>query len=152
MKDIIILLGPPASGKGTQSALLNKEFGFNSISTGSLLRKEIQAGSNLSKEVSTIIDHGNLVPDDMMFKILKNELESNISNGFILDGFPRTFKQAKMLSDYLIGSQFNLRKVFVIDLNKESILNRIGDRITCKNCGAIYNSSSKNNFYLTLFL
>ncbi len=143
MKDIIILLGPPASGKGTQSALLSEKLGFVGISTGSLLRKEIQVGTDLGKEISAIIDHGNLVPDDMMFRVLKRELEGNTSDGFILDGFPRTLKQAEILSDYLIDSQFNLKKVFVIDLDKENILNRIGNRITCKNCGAIYNSSSK---------
>jgi len=143
MRDIIIFLGPPASGKGTQSGLLSKKNGFTTISTGSLLRKEIAAGSELGERISAVIDFGNLVPDDMMFEVLRKELESNKSKGFILDGFPRTLKQAEVLSDYLVNSEFNLRKVFVINLDRDNILNRIGNRITCRNCGAIYNTSSK---------
>lgn len=143
MKDILILLGPPASGKGTQSALLTEKLGFVGISTGSLLRREIQNGTDLGKEISTIIDRGNLVSDDLIFLLLKKELESNNSSGFILDGFPRTLKQAEMLSEYLKDSQFKLRKVFVVNLDKKDIIDRICNRLTCKKCGAIYNTSSK---------
>lgn len=141
-RDIIILLGPPASGKGTQSAILSNKFGFCSISTGSLLRDEVATGSELGKKIAQLIDKGNLVSDDLMFHVLKKKLEGSDHNGFVLDGFPRTVSQASMLFDYVSCSQFNLKKVIVIKLDKKAILDRIGTRITCGTCGKIYNSVS----------
>lgn len=143
MKDIVILLGPPASGKGTQSALLAEKFNYLPISTGSLLRKEIGTGSDLGKEIAALIDHGNLVSDELIFRVLIGELENSDCNGFILDGFPRTLRQAEMFSEYLVDSQFDLKKVVVIDLERQDILDRVSNRITCKDCGAIYNNSSR---------
>ena len=144
MKELIIFLGPPASGKGTQSALIAQKYNYLSISTGDLLRKEKASGSDLGKEIAKIIDAGNLVSDDLVFKLLKNQFETADCNGFILDGYPRTIEQAKMLDVYLSNSKdLILKKVFVIDLDKQSILDRICNRLTCKKCGAIFNLSTK---------
>ena len=143
MKDIIILLGPPASGKGTQAILLAKKIGFENFSTGSLLREEVATGSKIGKEISSIIDGGNLVSDELMFKVLSKKLEESNCDGFILDGFPRTIGQAEILFKYVSNSNMRIKKVFVIDLDKEHILDRICNRITCKRCGAIYNTVSK---------
>ena len=144
MKNVIILLGPPASGKGTQSALMAEKYGYLGISTGDLLRKEKASGSDLGKRIAELIDQGSLVSDELVFEILKKELETAKCEGFVLDGFPRTLKQAEMLAEYLSTSdKLNLKKVFIIDLDKETVLDRIGTRITCKNCGAIYNSTSR---------
>lgn len=143
MREIIVLLGPPASGKGTQSTLLNEQLGYVGLSTGALLREEISKGTDLGKDIANIINKGNLVSDQLIFEVLKRELNKNKSEKIILDGFPRTLKQAELLSEYLEVSQYNLKKVFVINLSKEVILDRIGNRITCKNCGTVYNTISK---------
>lgn len=144
MKEILVLLGPPASGKGTQSELISKNLSYLPISTGDLLRKEIDKGGELGKEIAAAIDKGNLVPDDLMFDILLKKIRNTDSKGFIFDGFPRTLEQAKMLSDFLEKSdEFVLKKVIVIELDKETIIDRIANRITCGNCGAVYNSSTK---------
>ena len=143
MKSIIILLGPPASGKGTHASLLAEKLGYENLSAGSLLREEVATGSEIGKEIATLIDAGNLVSDELMFKVLSKRLESSNSSGFILDGFPRTLRQAEILSDYVDKSDMQIKKVFVIDVDKENILDRICNRITCKECGAIYNAVSK---------
>ena len=140
MKDVIILLGPPASGKGTQSSLIVKKFGYLGVSTGDLLRKEKASGSELGKKIAELIDAGNLVSDELVFELLKKEFENPDCKGFVLDGYPRTIKQAEMLDSYLSSSkELKLKKVLVIDLDKEVVLDRICNRITCKKCGAIYN-------------
>jgi len=143
MREIIVLLGPPASGKGTQAMFLVENFKYLSLSTGSLLRKEIATGSDLGKSVANVINKGNLVPDELIFDVLKSELSRINADKIILDGFPRTLKQAELFSEYLETSEFKLKKVFMINLSKEAILERIRSRITCKNCGAIYNAVSK---------
>ncbi len=143
MKDIIILLGPPASGKGTQASLIREKIGFENLSSGSLLREEVATGSDMGKKISTIIDAGNLVSDELMFEVLSKKIRNSNSFGFILDGFPRTLKQAEILSDYVSKSDMKIKKVFIIDLDEKNILDRICNRITCKKCGAIYNILSK---------
>ena len=143
MKDIIILLGPPASGKGTQASLIREKIGFENLSSGSLLREEVATGSDMGKKISTIIDAGNLVSDELMFEVLSKKIRNSNSFGFILDGFPRTLKQAEILSDYVSKSDMKIKKVFIIDLDEKNILDRICNTITCKKCGAIYNILSK---------
>lgn len=144
MKSIIVLLGLPASGKGTQSTLLSNQLGYESLSTGYLLRKEVERKTELGNKISDNINSGNLVSDELIFEILKKNLENSDSNGFILDGFPRTLRQAEMLSDYLINNNnFKLKKVFLIDLDDKIVFDRICNRISCKNCGATYNNFSK---------
>ncbi|HSQ97244.1 MAG TPA: nucleoside monophosphate kinase [Rickettsiales bacterium] len=139
MKDILILLGVQGSGKGTQGRILSEEFGFNIISTGDLLRKEIDSGSEIGKEIASLINNGNLVSDDLIFGILKEELKSSSAKGFILDGFPRTLEQAKMFSEYCENSDFRIKKVIFIDMDREHVLERLNSRITCKTCGKVYN-------------
>ena len=144
MKNIIILLGLPASGKGTQAALLSEQLKYENLSTGYLLRKEVENKTELGNKIAKSIDVGNLVSDDLIFEILKKNMEKSESNGFILDGFPRTLRQAEMLSDYLDNNEnFELKKVFLINLDDKVVFDRICNRITCKKCGATYNSFSK---------
>ena len=144
MKNIIILLGLPASGKGTQAALLSEQLKYENLSTGYLLRKEVESKTELGNKIAKSIDVGNLVSDDLIFEILKKNIEKSESNGFILDGFPRTLRQAEMLSDYLDNNEnFELKKVFLINLDDKVVFDRICNRITCKKCGATYNSFSK---------
>ena len=144
MKNIIILLGLPASGKGTQAALLSEQLKYENLSTGYLLRKEVENKAELGSEIAKSINAGNLVSDELIFEILKKNIEKSESNGFILDGFPRTLRQAEMLSDYLSNNEnFELKKVFLINLDDKVVFDRICNRITCKKCGATYNSFSK---------
>lgn len=144
MKNIIILLGLPASGKGTQAALLSEQLKYENLSTGYLLRKEVENKAELGSEIAKSINAGNLVSDELIFEILKKNIEKSESNGFILDGFPRTLRQAEMLSDYLDNNEnFELKKVFLINLDDKVVFDRICNRITCKKCGATYNSFSK---------
>lgn len=144
MKNIIILLGLPASGKGTQAALLSEQLKYENLSTGYLLRKEVENKAELGSEIAKSINAGNLVSDELIFEILKKNIEKSESNGFILDGFPRTLRQAEMLSDYLNNNEnFELKKVFLINLDDKVVFDRICNRITCKKCGATYNSFSK---------
>lgn len=141
---MIILLGPPASGKGTQSGMLSKELDYLSLSTGSLLREEAENGTELGKEIAGLIDYGNLIPDDLMFDVLKKKVEGADIKGLILDGFPRTLRQAEMLDEYLKSNkEYRLKKVFVIKVDEEDIKNRVGTRIACAECGAIYNTTTK---------
>lgn len=143
MKDIIILLGLPASGKGTQAAMLSEKFNYLNLSTGSLLREEIDNNTDVGKRVAGVINAGDLVPDKLMFEVLSKRMRHSSLDGFILDGFPRTVEQAEILSGYLASSNMRLKKVFVIELDEKTVLERICSRITCKKCGAIYNTINK---------
>jgi adenylate kinase len=140
MRNIVILLGPPASGKGTQSELLKKDFGYIPISTGFLLRNEIATNSELGKNISNLIDKGSLVSDEIIFDVLSKKINENKNSSFVIDGFPRTLGQAILLSEYLSKSNnLVLKKVLIFELTEEEVLYRIKNRITCKKCGAVYN-------------
>ena len=144
MKNIIIFLGLPASGKGTQATLLKEKLNYENLSTGYLLRKEVEKKTELGNKIAEIINAGNLVSDELIFEILKNNMKDIETNGFILDGFPRTLKQAEMLSNYLDNNkELKIQKVFLINLDDKVVIERICDRISCNKCGATYNHTSK---------
>jgi len=129
----IIFLGMPGSGKGTQAEALAKKLNIPIISTGNLFRKNIKEETELGKKVKTILEKGDLVPDEITFAMLKKELENtDISQGLILDGYPRSLKQAELLKDIL-----NIDIVLNIELSEDQVLLRIGGRRTCK-CGETY--------------
>ncbi|MDR3326782.1 MAG: adenylate kinase [Prevotellaceae bacterium] len=115
---IIILFGAPGSGKGTQSAFISKKYGFLHLSTGSLLREEAVKNTALGKKIYKFISKGELVPDEMIINILIEEIElHNNASGIILDGFPRTIKQAEELDEILgrRGEKINLMVDIVAD-------------------------------------
>lgn len=134
----IILIGPPGSGKGTQSKYIAQQHSFFHLSTGDLLRAEIQAATKLGNEIKQIIDSGALVNDQTMIKLIKKVIEQNDSKRILFDGFPRTVDQAKALSDLLRSSVYPVVVIHLI-INKELLLKRIEGRYTCDQCGAIYN-------------
>ncbi len=138
MKDIIVLLGVQGSGKGTQAKVLGKEFGFDVVSTGDLLRKKIDQGGKVGEDVSSLINEGNLVSDELIFKFLKMEIENSSAKGLVIDGFPRTLKQAEMLSEYSKQYGLRIKKVFLINLDREEVIKRITSRVSCGTCGAVY--------------
>ena len=134
----IILIGPPGSGKGTQSKKVSEKMNIPHISTGDLLRDEVKNNTELGVKVNSIIKSGELVSDDIIFKVLEKRLsEPDCRNGFILDGFPRNLKQANMLE------KFRIDIVIYLDVPDNEVINRISSRYQCKNCGAIYGYDKK---------
>ncbi|DAA97389.1 TPA: adenylate kinase [Candidatus Gastranaerophilales bacterium HUM_9] len=147
MKKELIFLGPPACGKGTQTAKLAEHFGFPHVDTGSLLRAEISAGTENGKIAKQFIDKGNLVPVELVGAIIKDRLsQDDCKNGFILDGFPRSVEQADLLEvirKELDGdNEVDFRATY-FDLPTDILIARIVNRRSCKNCGEIYNLKFK---------
>jgi len=132
----VIFFGPPGAGKGTQAVRLSRELDIPHISMGDILRKIVKRNDNLSEEVKTYIKNGELVPDDIVIEILKRRFDkSDCKNGFILDGFPRTIKQAEAL-DKCLGKERTIQKVVNFVTSDETIINRLSGRQVCRNCGA----------------
>lgn len=131
----LALIGAPASGKGTQAKALVKHFKIPHISTGDILRAEIEKESEIGKEVKNILAEGKLVSDDLIVRIVQERLkEADCANGFILDGFPRTLTQAEKL-----GEMVELKGVIYMNTPDDLILSRITARENCPQCGATYN-------------
>lgn len=133
---IVILLGPPGSGKGTQAKQLSKKLDYHHLSTGDLLRSESQKETVLGKKIRTYIDHGELVPDEIIVNILLEYIDKNNNLlGIILDGFPRTLAQAQLLyKKYGIKNTI----VFFLEVEDTIIINRIIQRRMCVQCGHLY--------------
>ena len=136
---ILILLGPPGSGKGTQAGNIIKKYNIPQISTGDILREEVKKGSDLGKHVKNIMDSGKLVPDSIIINIIKGRItQEDCNNGFVLDGFPRTIIQADALKALLVSLNLEVDKVINFTLNDNTIVKRLGGRWTCKKCGAVF--------------
>ncbi len=141
---ILILLGAPGVGKGTQGELIAKEYGIPQISTGDILRREVKEGTQLGIEAKKYMDSGALVPDDVIVGMMEKRIkEDDCKNGFILDGFPRTVAQAEALDVMLERNGLKLDRVILIDVPKEEIIDRLTGRRVCSKCGAVYHI--KNN-------
>lgn len=133
----LILLGPPASGKGTQSGFLKEFYGIPSVSTGSIIRQEISASSVFGNKAKTYIDNGELVPDDLILEMIKQRLGmDDCKNGYILDGFPRTVVQAEFAETHGI----EIEKALLVNVSDEEVIHRITGRRECKGCGAVYHT------------
>lgn len=140
----LVLLGAPGSGKGTQGAMLAKEFNIPAISTGDALRKEVAEQSEIGKLAKSYMDSGNLVPDQVVLDIVKNRVsQSDCQNGFILDGFPRNVSQAQMLDETLKTINKSISLALNFEVSDEIVIKRISGRFFCKKCGAIYNHHFK---------
>lgn len=135
----IILLAPPAAGKGTQSELLEKHYKLNHISTGDLLRAASREESDFGKELKSIMESGKLVSDDIVLQVLSNYLDKADNMNLLLDGFPRNVYQAEKLDEILSNKDSKVDYVFLLDVPKEILLDRITGRRLCKSCGNIYN-------------
>lgn len=144
MKKVFIFLGPPGSGKGTQTSRLADKLSIPHIDTGSLLRKNIQDKTELGIIAQGFIDKGQLVPLEVVSSVIKDRLlKDDCSDGYILDGFPRSVEQAKALKDIMseIG-KFSLKDdalAVYFDIDNEVLIQRLINRRSCPNCGTIYN-------------
>ncbi len=136
----IVLLGAPGSGKGTQAKKLMTERGVPQISTGDMLRAAIQSGSELGRQAQSIVDSGQLVSDDIMLGIISERLdEPDAANGFILDGFPRTEKQAEDLEALLEERGEPLHAAILMDIDFDVLKKRLTGRRTCSTTGKVLN-------------
>jgi len=125
----IVLLGPPGSGKGTQAALLVERLGVPHISTGALLRNAAKRGTELGLKAKALTDKGELVPDELISDMIEERLSrADVSNGFILDGYPRNLAQAKSLDALLERMGQPVDEAILIDLDAERIIKRIAKR------------------------
>ena len=135
----ILLIGPPGGGKGTQAKKLSSKFNIPQISTGDMLRNHVKKMSELGIEAKEFMDKGELVPDELILKMMKSKLSDNdCNNGYILDGFPRTLPQAKGLDSLLDNIDSNLDKVIIIKVDDDVIIDRMSGRRVHKNSGRIY--------------
>jgi adenylate kinase len=136
----IIFVGPPGAGKGTQAQIVSKTFKIPHISTGDMLRTEMDSGSKLGNQVKDIVTLGKLVNDDLMNQIVKERLsKSDAVSGFILDGFPRTLNQAKSLDEILKSMGKQIDRVIYVDVPERVIVERLSARRMCPKCGRNYN-------------
>lgn len=135
----LILLGPPGGGKGTQSKFLMEEFSIPQISTGDMLRKNVSEKTELGLKAKEFMDQGELVDDFLILKMIEKRLNNNdCKNGYILDGFPRTIKQAEGLNELLNKINQKLDHVIVIDVDDESLVQRMSGRRMHPGSGRVY--------------
>ena len=141
----LILIGPPGVGKGTQSALLTERLGLKALSSGDIFRREIEAKTDLGRLANRYIQHGELVPNGVTIEMMAKQLrdEHIIESGFVLDGFPRTVRQAEALDEILFEMEIGLDKVISIEVAEETLLHRLAGRMGCTKCGEIYQSQTK---------
>ncbi len=125
----IVLFGPPGSGKGTQSDHIIKKFNLTHISTGDLFRKHLEEGTELGILAQQYMDDGNLVPDEIVSKMVADRLkENNESKGYIFDGFPRTVPQAKVLDQLLEDLEMPINLIIALEVDDNELKNRILER------------------------
>ena len=123
---ITILFGPPGSGKGTQAAYITKRYGLQHVSTGEMLRDEAEKGTELGNEVAPIMAEGNLVPDDLIVRVIESRLrEPDTQRGVLLDGFPRTVPQARALDEMLRRSGRKVDLVLFLDVPEDKLIERL---------------------------
>ncbi len=146
----IVLLGAPGSGKGTQASMLSKKFNIPVLSTGECLRKEISQKSEIGEKISSYVELGSLVPDQIVLEVISSQINQlSSSKGLIFDGFPRNVSQAKFLEKTLFENKATVNKVFLFDIKEKDLLFRISGRFSCAKCGLVYNSYLKNPINIT---
>ena len=135
---LVIMLGPPGSGKGTQAARLAEKKGLAHLSTGDLLRNAVKEGTELGLKAKTYMEAGDLVPDDLILGMIKERLQVG-GSGFLFDGFPRTIPQAEGLDAMLGEIDSNVDMVMDLEVSDEEVIKRLSGRFSCPKCQAIYN-------------
>ena len=133
---ILVFLGPPGAGKGTQAKLLSQRMGFLHLSTGDLLREAVKNQTPLGKKAKEYMDRGELVPDELIVQLIEETMPKD--GNVILDGFPRTVNQALALEEMLRVKGEKISKVLFFDVPDEVIIDRLSGRRVCSKCGAVY--------------
>jgi len=140
----ILVIGPPGSGKGTQTTRLAAELRIPAISTGEMLRREVQSGSVLGQKVAAVMAEGKLVDDGLMNQVVAERLSQlDCCQGFLLDGYPRTIEQARFLDNWLTERDWDAPVVLHLDVPTEEVVARLAARRQCSQCSQIYSSASE---------
>lgn len=144
MAKYLVLFGPPGVGKGTQAERLKEELQIAHVATGDLFRDNLKRETELGKLAKSYMDRGALVPDEVTIGMVRERLkEADTQNGVLFDGFPRTVAQAEALDQLLSEHGDRIETVLFIQAPEAVLLERLGNRWTCKKCGAVYNLNSK---------
>ncbi len=141
---LIILLGPPGAGKGTQAERIVKERNLAYIATGDILRNAVKTSTALGRKAKQYMDQGQLVPDELVVEIVKDRLmDPDCAEGALLDGFPRTVNQATFLEQVLPEVGFGIDRVLSIEVDEKELIERLTGRRVCSDCGASYHLKFK---------